>query len=192
MQPIRRRWRLLSIMVEVARAAGAPGEAVAAAVGRPGLAELYARHAPHARRLAYLLTGDQASAEDVVHDAFVKVSGRLLTLRSPDAFPAYLRRTVVNTVISGARSRRRESARIERHARLMQVDMDAPGEDGDRGGELWEALGRLPERQRSAVVLRYWLDLSDDGIADALGCRPGTVRSLLSRALDTMRGVIDA
>ena len=56
-------------MVDVARAAGAPGETS----GRLSLAELYARHAPDARRLAYLLTGDRAWAEDVVHDAFGKV-----------------------------------------------------------------------------------------------------------------------
>ncbi len=82
------------------------------------LEDLYRRHAPEARRLAYLLTGDRAEADDVVQDAFVKMAGRLLALRSPDASGAYLRRVVVNTVLSRSRSRRREQVRQERSARL--------------------------------------------------------------------------
>src|SRR6266566_9470783 len=60
------------------------------------LGTLYGRHAPGAVRLAYLLTGDPALAEDLVQDAFVKLAGRLAHLRDPEAFDAYLRRTVVN------------------------------------------------------------------------------------------------
>ena len=60
------------------------------------LAELYVRHAAEATRLAYMLTGDRQLAEDLVQDAFVKLAGRLVHLRDPGAFDAYLRRTIVN------------------------------------------------------------------------------------------------
>lgn len=155
---------------------------------RSDLGELYALHAPDARRLAYLITGDHAEAEDVVHEAFVRVAGRLSGLRSPEAFPAYLRRAVVNQATSRARSRRRERARVERHTRLRGPDVVAEPQLPD--GELWQSLLRLPDRQRAAIVLRYWLDLSESRVAELLGCRPGTVKSLLSRGLHAMRGMV--
>ena len=161
-----------------------------ATLGGRGVDELYRRHAPDARRLAYLLTGDHAAAQDIAHDAFLKFVGRPRSLRSPDAASAYLRRVVVNTVASQSRSRRRETARMERRARL---DAAAEGgtDDNQERGPLWAALQRLPDRQRAAIVLRYWLDLSEDRTAELLGCPVGTVKSLASRGLATMREVIE-
>jgi RNA polymerase sigma factor (sigma-70 family) len=78
------------------------------------LEELYLRHATEAVRLAYLLTGDHALAEDIVHDAFVRVTGRLLHLRDPGAFPGYLRRSVVNLVRSHGRRKQVERRYLER------------------------------------------------------------------------------
>src|SRR6266576_4362892 len=78
------------------------------------LAELYVRHAAEATRLAYLLTGDRQLAEDLVQDAFVKLAGRLVHLRDPGAFHAYLRRTVVNLSNSHFRRRKVERAYLER------------------------------------------------------------------------------
>src|SRR6266700_3616319 len=80
--------------------------------GKPG--ELYGRHASGAVRLAFLLTGDRALAEDIVHDAFVRMHGRFQDLRNPDAFEWYLRRTVVNLSRSHFRRVRRERAYVER------------------------------------------------------------------------------
>ncbi|HEX5951155.1 MAG TPA: sigma-70 family RNA polymerase sigma factor, partial [Actinomycetota bacterium] len=74
------------------------------------LAELYVRHGPAAQRLAFLLTGDRAQAEDLVQEAFVRVVGRFGHLRVPDAFAAYLRRTIVNLHTSQLRRRRLERA----------------------------------------------------------------------------------
>src|SRR2546425_9958607 len=88
------------------------------------LGELYVRHGDAAVRLAYLLTGDRALAEDLVQDAFVKLAGRLVHLRDPGAFDAYLRRTVVNLANSYYRRKRLERAylkRQEREARLAEV-----------------------------------------------------------------------
>src|SRR5256714_7912858 len=86
----------------------------AAPAGR--LDDLYRRHAPDAARLAYLLTGDRALAEDLMQDAFVRMFGRFRDLRNPDAFGAYLRRTIVNLSRSHFRRAKVERAYVAREA----------------------------------------------------------------------------
>jgi RNA polymerase sigma-70 factor (sigma-E family) len=149
------------------------------------LAELYRRHAAEAIRLAYALTGDRLLAEDLVQDAFVKLAGRLVHLRDPDAFDAYLRRTVVNATNSYFRRKRLERAYLTRSA--AEPPIVAGTSDTDRRDELWNDLQRLPARQRAAIVLRIYEDLPDSRVAEILGCRPGTVRSLVSRGLAELR-----
>jgi RNA polymerase sigma-70 factor (sigma-E family) len=149
------------------------------------LAELYAHHAAEAIRLAYLLTGDRLLAEDLVQDAFVKLAGRLVHLRDPGAFDAYLRRTVVNLTNSHFRRKRLERAYLRRTGAEPPAFTDAP--DTDRRTELWNDLQRLPARQRTAIVLRIYEDLPESRVAEILGCRPGTVRSLVSRGLSQLR-----
>src|SRR5437588_903733 len=117
------------------------------------LAELYVRHAAEATRLAYMLTGDRQLAEDLVQEAFVRLAGRLVHLRDPGAFDAYLRRTVVNLANSHFRRRKVERTYLER-ARGELGHRAAQGSDRspeDRE-ELWQAMGRLSRRQRAAVV----------------------------------------
>ena len=142
---------------------------------------LYAEAYAPMVRLALLLTGSPASAEELVQDAYVRVFARWAEVESPRA---YLRKAVVNACYSHRRRRGREL----RHgpgaaARKQIVD---PEIDLTRG-----ALACLPDRQRKAVVLRYYEDLSEAEIADLLGCRPGTVKSLLSRALFRLRKELD-
>jgi RNA polymerase sigma-70 factor (sigma-E family) len=149
------------------------------------LAELYALHAAEAIRLAYMLTGERALAEDLVQDAFVRLAGRLVHLRDPDAFDAYLRRTVVNLANSHFRRKRLERAYLRRSGAERPPAGDMP--DVDRRDELWSDLQRLPARQRIAIVLRIYEDLPEQRVAEILGCRPGTVRSLVSRGLAEMR-----
>lgn len=152
------------------------------------LQDLYLQHAPAATRLAYFLTGDRELAQDLVQDAFVKVAGRFQHLRVPDAFDAYLRRTIVNLFTSHLRRRRLErlELRRQRSAREReQRDVDFAERDA-----MWTALQGLPTRQRAAVVLRYYEDLSERQIAEILRCRPGTVKSLLSRAIQGLRGEV--
>src|SRR5206468_5830396 len=86
------------------------------------LGDLYVRHAPEALRLAYLLTGDRGLAEDLVQDAFVRLAGRMIHLRSPGGFHAYLRTTVVNLVRSHGRHRRVEARFAERRSTSAFVD----------------------------------------------------------------------
>jgi RNA polymerase sigma-70 factor (sigma-E family) len=153
------------------------------------LGELYREHAEQAMRLAYLLTGDRVLAEDLVQEAFVRVAGRFAHLRDPDAFGAYLRRSVVNLANSHFRRRRVERAYLSRATSDSSIGagIGPAGPSVEDRDQLWHALGRLPQRQRAAIVLRYYEDLSEARIAELLRCRPGTVKSLLSRGLEAMR-----
>jgi RNA polymerase sigma-70 factor (sigma-E family) len=149
------------------------------------LGELYLRHADDAVRLAFLITGDRALAEDLVQDAFIKMAGRLVHLRDPDAFGAYLRRTVVNLANSHFRHRKVERGYVERQGR--QPSQEGVEHDLDTREDLWRRLQRLSERQRAAIVLRVYEDLSEQRVAEILQCRVGTVKSLVSRGLALLR-----
>ncbi len=131
-------------------------------------------------RLAFLLTGSTEVAHDVAQDAFVELHRRWESVGNPGA---YLRRSVLNGCHS---HHRRESVILRFQTRLRPADQSV--ELGAR--ELLDALSSLPSRQRAAVVLRFYEGMNEAEIADVLGCRPGTVGSLISRALHTLRKVI--
>jgi RNA polymerase sigma-70 factor (sigma-E family) len=152
------------------------------------LDELYLRHAGAAVRLAYLLLQDRSVAEDIVQDAFVRVAGRLVHLRDPGAFEAYLRRTVVNLSHSYVRRKMLERAFLRREIATAERDtVRWPTSSIEDRELLWQALGRLPERQRVAIVLRFYEDLPEAQVAEILRCRPGTVKSRISRGLEALR-----
>ena len=153
-----------------------------------GLEDLYERHAPAAVRLAFLLTSDRELSRDIAQEAFVRVAGRFRHLRVPDAFDIYLRRTVVNLCMSHFRRRRLERAHLEREA-ASPARVQAPPELGTRD-ELRRALQQLPARQRTAIVLRYYEDLPEDGVAAAMRCSVPAARSLVSRGMDTLRTIV--
>src|SRR5438034_6751232 len=161
----------------------------AADTGRLG--ELYLRHAHDAVRLAFLLTGDRGLAEDIVQDAFVRLAGRLVHLRDPGAFDAYLRRTVLNLSNSHFRRKRVERAYLARARGAIGTQegrSDPSVEDRDA---LWRALGRVSKRQRIAIVLRFYEDLSEREVSEIRKCRPGTGKSLVSRGLATLKNEIE-
>jgi RNA polymerase sigma-70 factor (sigma-E family) len=154
-----------------------------------GLAELYVRHAPAALRLAYMLTAHRELAEDLVQDAFVKLAGRFVHLRRREAFEAYLRRMIMNQFLSHLRRRRLERAYVAReggsaHPTETRFDL------GERD-EMWRALQRLPERQRAALVLRFYEDLSERDAAEVLRCSIPALKSLVARGMDTLRGMVE-
>jgi RNA polymerase sigma-70 factor (sigma-E family) len=150
---------------------------------RSRIAAFYAAHAVAARRLAYLLTGDQAEAEDLVQDAFVRVAMRLADLRDPARFPSYLNRTLVTMSASRHRRRRRERLALQRFVPARpQVEVVAESTD-----LVWETLQALPTRQRAAIVLRFYQDLTEDQISETMGCPRGTVKSLIFRGLKSMK-----
>jgi RNA polymerase sigma-70 factor (sigma-E family) len=151
-------------------------------------AALFAAHHAEAVRLAYLLCGDASRAEDVVADAFVKLYGRWKH-GGIDNPRAYLRRTVVNETNSWFRRRaveRREAAKRSGDARGARGADDHVVEHA----AIVEALAALPHRQRTAVVLRYFIDLSERDAAELMGVSVGTVKSSVSRALDRLRDAL--
>lgn len=156
-----------------------------APAGAGGLDDLYVRHAPAATRLAYFLTGDRDLAQDLVQDAFVKLAGRFRHLRQPDAFDAYLRKTVVNLFMSHLRRLRLERAHLKREGREPEATNE--GVDVADRDQLWRALLRLPQRQRAAVVLRYYEDLSEQDASDVLGCSASAINALVARAMAALR-----
>jgi RNA polymerase sigma-70 factor (sigma-E family) len=141
---------------------------------------LYQREAVGMVRMAYLLVGSRQLAEEIVHDAFAELFERWERLEHPRA---YLRTCVVNGSRSARRRRNRESQSLDASS--------APAPAGLGADHLLDALAALPYRQRAAIVLRYYEDLSEAAIAEALGVRPGTVKSLVHRGLARLRGVIE-
>jgi RNA polymerase sigma-70 factor (sigma-E family) len=155
---------------------------------RSSLGDLYVQHAPEGIRLAFLLTGDRTLAEDLVQEAFARLVGRLRHIREPDAFGAYLRRTIVNLATSHFRRRRVERAYLERVAGRREIETNPNSELDER---MHDALLSLPKRQRAAIVLRFYEDLSDRQTAEILRCSAGTVRSLVSRGMKTLRSELE-
>lgn len=149
------------------------------------LEEAYVRNAPAALRLAYFLTGDREQAEDLVQEAFARVAGRFRHLRGVDELDAYLRRAVVNLFSSGLRRRKLERAWLDRE-RSGHVEHHVDHDPAERD-EVWRALQRLPERQRTAVVLRFYEDLPEREAAALMGCSAGALNSLVVRAMQTLR-----
>jgi len=129
---------------------------------------------PGAVRLAWLLTHDHATAEDVVQDAFMRLRPRLATIEDRNA---YLRTVVVN----GCRDRARSAIRAD--AGLRRIGGGAELSSTDRPSELLDAVARLSYKQRAVLVLRYWADLPEREIATIVGARPATIRSINARAL---------
>src|SRR5215204_3934530 len=133
---------------------------------------------PGAVRLAWLLTHDHAAAEDVVQDAFVRVRPRLAMVSER---PAYLRTAIVN----GCRDCARSAGRADAGWRRLRVVTEVSSID--KPSELLDAVAHLPYKQRAVVVLRFWADLREEEIAEVVGVRPATVRSITARALERMR-----
>jgi RNA polymerase sigma factor (sigma-70 family) len=143
------------------------------------LVDLYQREWSPLLRTAYALVGSRPTAEEIVQDAFVALQATRTAVLNPGA---YLRRSVIN----GCHSTHRHNAVVSRTAIPVQ------GPAIDHHDELGDALRALPWRQQAALVLRYHLDLTETDIAEALSCRPSTVRSIIKRGLDTLRKEIDS
>jgi RNA polymerase sigma factor (sigma-70 family) len=126
-------------------------------------------------------------AEDLMHDAFLRAVGRLAHMRDPGAFGAYLRRAVVNQARMHFRRQGVERAHLRRESSARRDSPSSTLYDVETRDVLRHALLSLPIRQRMAVALRFYEDLSDAQAAEIMRCRPGTVRSLVSRALSTLR-----
>lgn len=155
------------------------------------IAGLYAAHRLSLTRLAVLLVDDEASAEDVVQDAFAALVRRQRRIREPAAAVGYLRTSVVNNARSALRRRRTARAYVP----PAEAAADRPEDRAvlaEEHREVLAALGSLGQRQREVLVLRYWGNLTEAEIAEATGISRGTVQSTASRALDALERVLNS
>jgi len=155
---------------------------IVATVAPGTLAELYRERYVAMVRLAFLMVGSTTIAEELVQDAFARMHRHWEHTEHPKA---YLRMAVVNACRSHLRRLALERA-YRRHPSVT-----GEGSQLAEADELFDALAGLPSRQRAALVLRFYEDLSEADIAVALGCRPGTVKSLVHRGLAELRKVVE-
>ena len=136
-------------------------------------------------RTAYLVVGDLAEAEDLVQESLLRVAKRWPRVRGMDHPVAYARRLLFNLALDGSGRRARRRSELSGDTDYELVDEVSARELGrvDTQAELMAALAALPPRQRAAIVLRYFVDLSEADVAATLGCSLGTVKSATSRGL---------
>src|SRR5580692_1861016 len=151
---------------------------------------LYETHAVGLIRLAVVMLGDRAAAEDVVQEAFCGLYRRWGQLADPAKALSYVRAATLN----GCRSELRQRIRAQRRGGPAP-DADAASAEqaallGEEHQEVLSALRRLPDRQREALVLRFYLDQTEPEIAESMGISPGTVKSTTSRGLAALGRLI--
>jgi RNA polymerase sigma factor (sigma-70 family) len=157
--------------------------------------ELVRLHQGLAQRVAHVVLGSEAEAQDAVQEAFVKAFYALRSFRAGASFRAWLLAIVRNEALNRARSASRRTTLVMRVAEDRSSGAAAPSPEAavlaaERGAALGAALGSLPPRDRAVIALRYFEDLSEKEMAVALGCPAGTVKSRLSRALSKLRGAL--
>ena len=140
-------------------------------------------------RLAYGLTGDQGHAEDVAQAAFARAYASWPRVKRSGDPDAYVRQIVINE--NRNRFRKHRVAEQLTDSVLIDVPWTDATHESDERSALIAALQRLGPRQRAVIVLRYWLDLTEQETAAALNCSVGTVKSQASRALATLRESIE-
>ena len=158
------------------------------AEARRAVTALYEKHALGLIRLGVIMLGDRAAAEDVVQEAFCGLYRRWHALSDVEKAPSYVRSSVINGCRSALRRRVRQP---------VGFAGDRPGESAESAALVSEehrqvlaAIRRLPDRQREALVLRYYLDLGEEEIARTMRISRGTVKSTTSRALAALGRIL--
>lgn len=141
------------------------------------------------RFTAYLLTGDWHLAEDIVQNSLVKLYRVWRRIDRGGSIDAYVRQIITRTFLT---ERRRSWWRRERVTDVVPEPAPAGPAGPEERMRVWAALSQVPPRQRAALVLRYWEDLSLAETAEVLGCSEGTVKSQCARGLRTLRGLLAA
>jgi len=177
---------------------GDRGPAVRGWEADSALTQLYAAHWLSLVRLSWLLVRDQQVAEETVQEAFVAMHSRWSQLRDQDLALAYVRRCVVNRSRSVLRHRtvedrylRAETSARTAHGTTTEPSAETRALEHATGDRLVAALGRLPRRQREVLTLRYYLDLSEAQIADALSISAGSVKAHAHRGLTGLRSDVE-
>ena len=153
----------------------------------PGFHDYVTARSRSLLRTAYLLTGNRADAEDLVQAALAKTYLAWDRIEDRGALDGYVRRAMINTHISWWRRRRLEEYPTDEIPDQAVADQTG---SSDLADTLHRAVDRLPQRMRAAVMLRYFEDMTEAEVADALGVSLGTVKSTVSRAVAKLR--IDA
>ena len=151
---------------------------------------LYRAHALGLVKLAYLMTGDKLTAEDIVQDAFLGLHRRWSVLVDQDKALSYVRSCVLN----GCRQLHRVRYRQDKYRLDPPADTQSAEDTamiGEDNRAVLAAIRRLPARQREAVVLRYYLDMTEAQAAQAMGVSPGTVKSATSRGLAALARLLE-
>lgn len=140
-------------------------------------------------RFAYLLTGDRHLAEDLVQEVLSRVHRRWHRMTHVEHPDAYLRTAIVRQFLSWRRRRASQEASLDALPEQPDAAPDHAGVHAVRD-EMWRLLANLPRKQRAVLVLRFYEDLPDDQIAEAVGCRQVTVRTHASRGLARLRQLL--
>lgn len=152
-----------------------------------GFDAFYAEQRRPLRRLAYLLTGNWAEAEELAQDALERTFRAWDRISDRDKPGAYSRTVLLNRHRSLLRR-----AMVEAKHTVTHADAEHPGDLSEDRLVLWAAVSSLPVRHRQAVVLRFYEDLGDADIAEMMGCPVGTVKSLIHRGLARLRAGVGA
>lgn len=151
----------------------------------PAYREFVLARGDRLRRAAYLLCGDAAQAEDLLQEGLIALAEKWESVEHPEAF---VRRVIYRQRVSWWRRRRREVSA----ERLPDPGIPDGAEERARDDEVHRALRTLPPRQRAAIVLRYFEDLTEQQTAEVMGVRPGTVKSLSHHAMVRLREELGA
>lgn len=151
----------------------------------PGYTEFVLARQARLRRAAFLMCGDAALAEDLLQEALIALASRWESVTNPDAF---VRRVIYRQRVSAWRRVRHEVVAGD----LPERTVTDGAEERARDQEVHDALRTLPPRQRAALVLRYFEDLTEAQAAEVMGVRTGTVKSLSHQAVARMRQELQA
>jgi RNA polymerase sigma-70 factor (ECF subfamily) len=160
-----------------------------------GLEPLVALYQVRALRTAFLILQDEAAAEDVVQETFLRIARHIRQFDESRPFEPYLLKSVVHGALN---SSRHESRQLSLDGDLMEVEAllvheDTPEtrvESNQRSQQILSALAKLPPRQRAVIVQRYYLEMSEKEMSASLGAAPGTVKWLLNAARARLRGLL--
>ncbi len=160
-----------------------------------GLEYLMLQYQVKAARAAFLITRDKAKAEDIVQDVFLRIFQRPNSFDETRPFEPYLMRSVVNSALNACRDEKR-SIPLEENQETVErlisqaASVESQAEYSQLKSNILEALGKLPPRQRAAIVQRYYLDMSEKEMSLTLDAAPGTVKWLLNSARTTLRDLL--
>jgi RNA polymerase sigma-70 factor (ECF subfamily) len=160
-----------------------------------GLEMLVTRYQVKAARAAFLITHDEATAEDVVQETFIRLYQRIRQFDETRPFEPYLMRSVVNAALNVAR-RANKSITLDDDTGAVEAllvrsaSVESQVEFAQLKREILSALSKLSPRQRAVIVQRYYLEMSEQEMADALDAAPGTVKWLLNVAHTRLRNLL--